>query len=410
MVSRRGLTRWHVSHPAMVDLRCMSFTNAANSRLLVAGCQPKMFLVDVDKGNIVEEFDTEYKYTIMRRTTRCLCVATDKGYVNVLQFPGFNLVKSFRAHGFMVNDMDVRNDLLVTCGFSIRQMGNQMSEPLASVFDLKNLTPLNPIPFHAGAAYVRMHPRLQTTAYIASQTGQIQVVDLMNPAGFQLRQANVRMVLGIGVSSSAEALLINDAECLIHLWGSPSKIYFNEMPRETKLADIPSRPPFPIDLNDTRVPLSVIGIPYYKDKLLSAWPSHLVFDVGKPNRPIDAAILQNLRPAGVGQYAANPQKTKRYQVKTHRAQAGTEASLVAPQFLSEKAKTRAQVMSQDKDVGVAAGALEDLDLGLNTEEDSLLKYSNVEIKYSKFGVDDFDFRWVTSFQSVQNDYCIFSSL
>lgn len=373
----------------------MSFTAASSNRLLVAGCQPKMFIIDVDKGCIVEELDTEYKYTILRRSSRCMCAATDAGYVNVLQLTNYSLIKTFRAHGFKINDMDARNDILVTCGFSIRHMGNQIAEPLASVFDLKNLVPLNPIPFHAGAAFVRMHPRLQTTSYIASQTGQIQVVDLMNPSAFQLRQANVRMVLGLEVSSSAEALLINDAECLIHLWGSPSKIYFNEMPRETKLADIPSRPPIPIDLNDTSVPLSSVGIPYYKDKLLSAWPSHLVFDVGKPNRPIDSAIIQNLRPAGVGQYAANPQKTRRYQVKTHRAQVGSESSLIAPQFLSEKAKIKSQATSPDKAVAVATEAMDDMDLGLNTEEDPLLKYSNVEIKYSKFGVDDFDFRWAT---------------
>jgi hypothetical protein len=50
---------------------------------------------------------------------------------------------------------------------------------------------------------------------VASQTGQLQVVDLMNPNAINLRQANVSFMLGIDLSPSGEALAINDAECAI---------------------------------------------------------------------------------------------------------------------------------------------------------------------------------------------------
>ena len=39
-----------------------------------------------------------------------------------------------------------------------------------------------------------------------------------------------------------------------------------------------------------------------------------------------------------------------------------------------------------------AEALAGAKLNGEAEDDPLLKYSNVEIKYSRFGVDDFDFR------------------
>lgn len=390
MVTRRGLTQWHLSDEEMVDLRCMSFT-AQTNRVIVAGCQRVMFVVDIDKGTIVDKLPTEYNYTMMKRS-RYLCAATDTGSVNALSMTDFKVVKSWKAHGTAVNDMDARSDFLVTCGFSVRHLGTPIVDPLANVYDLKTLSPLPPIPFHAGAAFVRMHPKLHTTSFVASQTGQLQVVDLMNPTAINLRQANVAFILGIDISPSGEALAINDVECSIHLWGSPSRIHFNEMSKETEFADVvPTRPP-PLDWS-TDTPLNIVGMPYYRERLLSAWPSHLVFEVGSPPPPIDQSLVPYLRQAELGHVAANPKKTRRYQVENTRALAPTEPALIAPKFLSEKAREQNKVKSDGSSVGDAAEALANAKINGEAEDDPLLKYSNVEIKYSRFGVDDFDFRY-----------------
>ena len=349
MITRRGLTQWHISHEEMIDLRCMSFT-AQTNRILVAGCQRAMFTIDIDKGTIVDKLPTEHDYTIMKKS-RYLCAATDTGSVNALSLTDFSVVKSWKAHGTAVNDMDARNDLLVTCGFSVRQLGSPIVDPLANVYDLKTLSPLPPIPFHAGAAYVRMHPKLHTTSFVASQTGQLQVVDLMNPNAVNLRQANVTLMLGLEISPSGEALAINDAECSIHLWGSPTKIHFNEMSKEPEFADVSTRPQ-PVDWSG-ETPLNMVGMPYYHDRLFSAWPSHLVFEVGSPPAQLDPAILPYLRPAEVGHHAPNPRKTKRYQVENTRALAAAEPALAPPKFLSEKGRK----MDNDGSVADAAEAL-----------------------------------------------------
>lgn len=386
MISRRGLTQWHVAHSEMIDLRCMSFT-AQTGRIIVAGCQRVMLIIDIDKGQVVDKLTTEFDYTIMKKS-RYLCAATDTGSVNALSLTDYTVVKSWKAHGAAINDMDARNDFLVTCGISVRHLGSPIVDPLANVYDLKALAPLPPIPFHAGAAYVRMHPKLHTTSFVASQTGQLQVVDLMNPNAINLRQANVTFMLGLEISPSGEALAINDAECSIHLWGSPAKIHFNEMSKETEFADVTTRPPI-FDWS-TDAPLSMVGIPYYHERLLSAWPSHLVFDCGSPPVPIDPSIIPYLRPVELGHYAANPKKTRRYQIENTRVLASAEPALVAPKFLSEKAR------EQPRSDGSAAEVSETLSstkLDSEVEEDPLLKYSNVEIKYSKFGVDDFDFKY-----------------
>ncbi|KAI5304121.1 poly(A)-specific ribonuclease [Ascosphaera pollenicola] len=385
LTTRRGLTQWHLRTPEMEDLRTMAFTTNHN-RIIVTGFQPIMLVIDLEKGVVTEKVKTQYRYSMLRKS-RYLLGATDKGLLNVISFADWRIVKTWKAHGTVINDMDTRNDLVVTCGLSLRPTGSAVVDPLANVYDLKTLQHLPPIPFHAGAAFVRMHPKLQTTAFIASQNGQLQVVDLMNPNAIHLRQVNVSFLLGMETSNSGEALIFNDAECMIHLWGSPAKIHFNELSKEIEFPEIAPRPPVIDWASDA--PLNLVGMPYYKDTLLSAWPSHLVFDMGKPPGKIDPSVLQYLRPGEIGHFAPFPRKTKRYQVENDRNGIASEPALIAPRFLSEKARSG----GSSSDIDSAAEALASAALNGDKEEDPLLKYIRVEIKYSRFGVDDFDFRF-----------------
>ena len=380
----------------MLNLRCMSFTSHPD-RILVGGCQPTMLVIDVEKGQLVSQLPSEGDYTVMRKS-RHICAATEGGSIYVLDAADYKLLKSWQAHGTTVNDIDVRGDFLVTCGFSIRHTGAPMADPLAKVYDLKNLTSLPPLPFHAGAAFVRLHPRLQTTSFVASQTGQMQIVDVMNPTSVNLRQANVQYVLGIDLAPSGEALALVDADSSIHLWGSRSGTRFSRLRQETEFPNSsPDRPRF-VDWKD--MPLNSIGMPYYHEKLLSAWPSHLLFDVGAPPPPIEPNLP---RQAGeMGYYTPKLKQAPRYQVEdTRRAQLGSPVP--APRFLSEKAKEKSQKMPSKMGTSDSVVALVSATLTSPTEKNPLQKYSHVEIKYSRFGVDDFDFRYYnkTSFSGLE---------
>lgn len=39
----------------MIDLRCMSFTSKGTAEILVAGWQDTMFVIDVNKGEILKQ-------------------------------------------------------------------------------------------------------------------------------------------------------------------------------------------------------------------------------------------------------------------------------------------------------------------------------------------------------------------
>lgn len=131
-------------------------------------------------------------------------------------------------------------------------------------------------------------------------------------------------------------------------------------------------------------------MPYYRDTLLSAWPSHMIFEVGAPPPKLDPQFLSTLKATDWGGYGRNPKTTRRNQVENTRTVEKKNESLQAPKFLSEKARetvTDASLERRISDVADAIGATELSSL----KSEVPVMYRNVEIKYSKFGVDDFDF-------------------
>jgi len=240
MAKRTGAPLWHVTDPRFTDLHCMAYTSKGTDELLIAGSQNTMFKVDVEKGTILDELPAKDAYKLMKRAGQYICAATFSGAIHILDTNTLRVVKVWQAHLGVINDMDARSDFLVTCGLSQRQQHGLMPDPMANVLDLKSLTPLPPIPFQPGAAFVRMHPKMSTTSIVASQTGQLQVVDIMNPHTVSLKQAHIydnAYITGIELAPSGEALALASSVCQVHLWGSPSRLKYAEFSSPTIFPD-----------------------------------------------------------------------------------------------------------------------------------------------------------------------------
>lgn len=119
-------------------------------------------------------------------------------------------------------------------------MHGQSLDRLVNVFDLKRMAALPPIPFPAGAAYLRMHPRMVTTCIVVSSFGQTHIVDLVNPNTTNVRQVAVaNYVSMLEIAPSGEAVAIADGSCNIILWGAPSRIKFTDISAPTEFPDAP---------------------------------------------------------------------------------------------------------------------------------------------------------------------------
>ncbi|KAI6783498.1 ubiquitin carboxyl-terminal hydrolase family protein [Emericellopsis cladophorae] len=370
MAMRRGLPQWHIRHPDMKDLKCMSFTSKGTAEVLLAGLQEVMLVVDLNKGEVTKQIPTEHRYTIMRRG-RYICAATKTGSVHLLDPISFAVVRTWNAHSALISDMDAQHDFIVTCGYSLRQGQNYVLDPFLNVFDIKQMSSMPPIPFPAGAAY-------------------IHIVDLMNPNSSNVRQANVLTYLAMfDVAPSGEAIALTDADCQIHLWGSPSKMHFVDLPAPVEFAT-PEEPSPQIEWTaDT--PSNLIGLPYYRELLASAWPEN-VSDVGAPPVKYDPQFLASLKPSDFGLYGRNTRGLRRNQVElTRDSEKQAKTGLKAPKFLSEKARESVQsIGGGDDKADDLASPLGDTTIDSKKAEVPVM-YRSVEIKYSKFGVDDFDF-------------------
>lgn len=148
-------------------------------------------------------------------------------------------------------------------------------------------------------------------------------------------------------------------------------------------------------------------MPHYRETLLSAWPSDQVFQIGQPPPKIDPDILRTANPFIVGQRAPNPRNHLRNEVDRSRllhASNNDGTAIAAPKFLSQRLRDEDEIEDADADEewgGDASGRGDGVDgsgnnlmamgKGAKAVEEVPVMYRRVEIKYSKFGVDDFDF-------------------
>ncbi|EJT81212.1 PAB-dependent poly(A)-specific ribonuclease subunit PAN2 [Gaeumannomyces tritici R3-111a-1] len=393
MALRRGPPLWHINHEDMKDLRCMSFTSRGTAEILVAGYQDTMFVIDVNKGDITKQVPVSEHYSIMKKS-RHICAATKRGSVDILDSISFKVTKTWNTQSAYINDMDVQQDFIVTCGASLKQ-SNYMFDPYVNVFDLKNMQSMAPIPFPPLAAFVRMHPKMVTTGIVVSQAGQMHVVDLLNPNTTNVRQANTTAYLAlVDIAPSGQTVVIADSDGYLHLWAPSSKqLVFAENIAQLEFPTDEQEAPPQMDWS-VETPLNTVGLTYYREELLSSWPQNFVSDVGAPPVIFDPNYLSGLLQSEFGLYGKNTSGLLRNQLQDTRSADRSSGSVQAPKFLSEKARETAKLLPR---LSNGDPYQEDaIQSPIKTEIESLKAevpnmYRSVEIKFSKFGVDDFDF-------------------
>lgn len=214
----------------------MSFLRKDSPFILAAGGQSPMYKIDVERGQVVEEIPANAHYTIMK-LSRYLCAATSTGSVDFLDPGTLTVIKTWQAHSSKISSMDVKTDYLLTCGWSTREHGPPQLDRIVLVFDMKKMEVLAPISFPGGAAFVQIHPRMSTTTLIASQHGQLHLVDFVNPDNAGIIYVQLASVTSISISPSGNVWAIGDQDDAIRLWGNPENLQFTGVPNPTEFAD-----------------------------------------------------------------------------------------------------------------------------------------------------------------------------
>lgn len=85
-------------------------------------------------------------------------------------------------------------------------------------------------------------------------------------------------ITGLEIMPSGRGFAMADTHCQIVLWGSTAKMHFTEFPIPIETADVPA-PHKHVDWS-VDSPLSTVGMPFYREALLSGWPNSLTHQTG----------------------------------------------------------------------------------------------------------------------------------
>ncbi|CAO3669082.1 unnamed protein product [Umbelopsis vinacea] len=395
----------------------MTTSTLGNNELLVAGQQDELLVVNVNYGSISRKIAGAANTVVMKKaaSSRLICCGSMAGEVTLRDPRTMNIEQRVQAHTGTLSDLEISGNMMLTCGFSNRQ-GSLMVDPLVKVYDIRMaIRSLAPIPFPSGPVFLKMHPRLSTTVFIVSQSGQFQVCDVTNlamglhaPAGQFYQIPTSSYITAIDVSSSGETVAIGDASSFVFQYADRRDYSINAYSDALETPD-PPHPRPNITMDDTS-PLSLVGLPHYTEPLLSSWPSSMTFEVGLPPPQIEEEVLRNMKTIDFVGYAPNPGTRRRNQVVKRTNHKNTNA----PKFRSQQALELLRGGGTVDDAEDSADGTVTPKRKLSLDPTGLKMpsaYGRVEIQYSKFGVEDFDFGFYNHTKyggletHIANSYC-----
>ncbi|KAL7750989.1 poly(A)-specific ribonuclease [Sorochytrium milnesiophthora] len=358
VTSRRGIVKWALTlydKPSLMNLHAMTFTSVRPTHeLLVAGHQPKMVLLNIDRGSVIREIDAETPdVSVLRRSATHVIVGTTSGQIRFKDPRTLFSVHATTAHSESLSDIAVCGDYVITSGYSNSQ-GTMYLDPFLKVYDVRTMSAMSAIP--SAAHFLKCVPNSTSDFLGVTHEGDVYRGSVKDMSFVQKAQLTTEgYVTAVDIASSSSMLAFTTSVGEVHVWsGDNTEPRVNE---ESDPIEVPSmHVPPDVTITET-TPLSVIGMPYYNERLMSGnWPPTMFFDVGQPAPDIDPAILATVKMNEFVGYAPKPSHIRRNQVRYGQKPVSEDSDHL---FISARSKS-------------------------------------VEIKYSKYGVEDFDFAYVVS--------------
>ncbi|KAJ3339561.1 poly(A)-specific ribonuclease [Entophlyctis luteolus] len=387
--------------------------------------------------------------------SKVLVCATAAGVLQLrdIRAPAAKLVARIEAHSGMISDLDISNlNMIATCGCSL--VGGQMFPDVSvRLWDLRMTGSVNPKPILPGIvcsdppSFVRFTTATGISDGLIGCQGTNEIVPWTaspysapgvrnrQPFEYQLQQSTQTnldgYMTGIEISSSGDYAAVTSSAGTVSLWTEKAfnssefdGLRVNAYEAETDVIDDISE--F-IHVGDDS-PLSTVGVPYYNSPLLSAiWsPSSLMCEVGQPPFRIPKDVLSDVKMSDFIGYARTPSNFPYKRNQSAKSIALMEKARARelddePKFRSEQVREGLKGrMGSSRDAGTGSGARDSvchvmqpiLEASIAFANSPIPKpYRKVQIKYSKFGVEDFDFGFYnkTAYSGlethIKNSYC-----
>ncbi|TIC65270.1 hypothetical protein E3Q02_02279 [Wallemia mellicola] len=409
---RSAIGKWMVEEPRS-SLEAMSMS-PGSSEVVAGGNQLDLLVLNTNSGSLVRKIEVPEFIRFLKPGPRSSVVCGDVS--GNVQIRDTRVSKAAMQHiqphkdgllGIESTVGVVQLGTILFVEFTLLtchdRFGRVVPEPLVKVYDARMMRPLPPVSFPSGPSFVKIHPRVSTSVFISDLQGQFHVTDLSTSTGTYHMLDISSYVTSMAVSTTGNHLAFGDADGSIHIWtdlepGQPEN--FNAF--EGIQLDWPSEVQTPprIDWND-RTPLNSIGLPYYDTPLLSSMPLHMPLPdsspMFNPPTPIPISVMKGLRTDIFPAHAQNPPENKGKRNLTPSRKAGRSGrnriggrQSDEPKFISE------QIRDNLKNGGVnnrprLESRVENLELDISDVANMPKHYRKVEIKYSKFGIEDFDF-------------------
>ncbi|KAI1897084.1 hypothetical protein AGOR_G00079470 [Albula goreensis] len=372
-LTRGGLIMFDYPMEEGADMHSLLLTD--NNTLLLGGLQNYVSEIDLNTVQETQKFTVEVPgVAIMRQSNRFFFCGHTSGKVSLRDLRTFKLEQEFDAFSGSLSDFDVHGNLLAACGFSSRGLNGLACDRFLMVYDLRMMRAVTPLQVHVDPLFLRFIPTYTSRLAIISQTGQCQFCEptgLANLADIFHVNTVGQLLMSFDVSSSKQALAFGDSGGCVHLWSDAPEVTFNGYSRETDFALPCLVDTLPhLDWSHDLLPLSLIPMPLTStEPLLSDWPSTLATPSPRRAPPVDPEILRTMKTVGFIGYAPNPRTRPRNQVPY---------------------KTKEVELEYD-----SYSQVPESPIGRDEEPHLYMvpkKYRKVTIKYSKLGLEDFDFK------------------
>ncbi|XP_049608470.1 PAN2-PAN3 deadenylation complex catalytic subunit PAN2 isoform X1 [Syngnathus scovelli] len=371
--TRGGLVMFDYPMEEGADMHSLLMTD--NNTLLMGGLQNYVAELDLNTVQETQKFTVEVPgVAIVRQSSRFFFCGHTSGKVTLRDPRTFKTEHRFDAFSGSLSDFDVHGNLLAACGFSSRGLSGLACDRFLMVYDLRMMRAVTPLQVHVDPLFLRFIPTYTSRLAIISQTGQCQFCEptgLANVADIFHVNTVGQLLMSFDVSSGKRALAFGDSGGCVHLWSDAPDVSFNDYSRETDFAlpclvdTLPQ-----LEWNHDLLPLSLIPMTLTgTEPLLSDWPAALAAPRPRRAPPVDSEILRTMKTVGFIGYAANPRARPRNQV---------------PYKMKDT--------EQDYD---SYSQVPESPIGRDQEPHLYMvpkKYRKVTIKYSKLGLEDFDFK------------------